>query len=84
LISGATQSSLAHYLITMPETDADNFRIQADMCHARAAKTVSQPDKDAWLRLAADWLMLAEDAERRMGEKGASSPTRPSGSADDR
>jgi hypothetical protein len=68
----------------MPEFDADDFRRQADMCHAQAAKTVSQPDKDAWLRLAADWLTLAEDAERRTGEKGASSPTRPSGSADDR
>jgi hypothetical protein len=68
----------------MPETDADNFRRQADMCHAQAAKTVSQPDEDAWLRLAADWLTLAEDAEGRMGKKGASSPTRPSGSADDR
>jgi hypothetical protein len=67
----------------MPVTDADNFRRQADLCHAQAAKTVSQPDRDAWLRLAADWLGLAEDAERRTGEKGDSSPARRSGSADD-
>ena len=56
----------------MPETDADNFRRQADMCQQQAAKAVSQPDKDAWLRLATDWGTLAEDAERRMGESSRS------------
>ena len=56
----------------MPETDADNFRRQADICQEQAAKAVSQPDKDAWLRLAADWATLAEDAERRMGEASRS------------
>jgi hypothetical protein len=70
------KSGLAHYLGTMPETDAHDFRRQADMCQEQAAKAVSQPDKDAWLRLAADWVTLAEGAERRMGENGASSSTR--------
>ena len=68
----------------MPETDADNFRRQADICQEQAAKAVTQPDKDAWLRLAADWLKLAENAERRTGENGASSSARQSASAGDR
>ena len=60
----------------MPETDADNFRRQADMCQEQAAKAVSQPDKDAWLRLAADWVTLAEDADKRMGEASRSDDDR--------
>jgi hypothetical protein len=68
----------------MPEIDAENFRTQADMCQEQAARAVSQPDRDAWLRLAADWLKLAENAERRTGENGASSSARQSASAGDR
>ena len=60
----------------MPEIDAENFRTQADMCQEQAAKAVSQPDKDAWLRLAADWVTLAEDAEKRMGEASRSDDDR--------
>jgi hypothetical protein len=30
-----------------------------------AANAVSEPDKEGWLNLAAGWLRLAEEAERR-------------------
>jgi hypothetical protein len=52
----------------MPETDADKYRKQAEACEEKAAKTISESDRGTWLRLAADWLMLAEDAEKRNSE----------------
>jgi len=48
----------------MTETDADQFRKEAEACRQQAEKAVSPLDKDMWLMLAADWLRLAEDAER--------------------
>ena len=48
----------------MPVTVADRYRDQAAACEARAAETNSESDKEAWLQLAADWLQLAEDAEK--------------------
>jgi hypothetical protein len=35
------------------------------LCRKLAASAVNQPDKEAWLRLAADWIKLAENAEER-------------------
>jgi hypothetical protein len=49
----------------MPESDADRFRQEAEECRKLAASAVSQLDKEAWLRLAADWIKLAENAEQR-------------------
>ena len=49
----------------MPEFDADRFRQEAEECRKLAASAVSQLDKEAWLRLAADWIELAETAEQR-------------------
>jgi hypothetical protein len=49
----------------MTETDADRFRQEADECRKMAARSVSTLDKEAWLRLAADWIKLAESAEER-------------------
>ena len=48
----------------IPVTVADRYREQAGACEAQAAKTNSESDKGAWLQLAADWLQLAEDAEK--------------------
>ena len=48
--------------------DADKFRKQAKACEEQAAKTTSELDKESWLRFAADWLKLAEDAEKRNSE----------------
>ena len=47
----------------MPESDAIKFRRNAEACQEQAAKTVNELDKQAWLRLANDWLKLAEAAE---------------------
>jgi hypothetical protein len=52
----------------MPETDADKYRKQAEACEEQAAKTISELYKGTWLQLAADWLKLAEDAEKRHSE----------------
>jgi hypothetical protein len=45
--------------------DADQFRQEAEQCRQMAEGCVSQPDREAWLRLAADWVKLAESAEQR-------------------
>ena len=37
-------------------TDADRFRQEAEECRTLAASAKTVPDKEAWLRLAADWL----------------------------
>jgi hypothetical protein len=49
----------------MTETDADIFRAEAEECRKLAERSVSQIDKEAWLRLAADWIRLAEGAQQR-------------------
>ena len=49
----------------MTETDAERFRQEADECRNLAERSASQLDKEAWLRLAADWINLAENAEQR-------------------
>jgi hypothetical protein len=49
----------------MPETDADRFRQEAEECRRLAERLANQLDKEAWLRLAADWIKLAENAEQR-------------------
>jgi hypothetical protein len=46
-------------------TDAERFRQEAEECRALAATAKTVPDKEAWLRLAADWIKLAENAEQR-------------------
>jgi hypothetical protein len=51
--------------VAMTKTDADRFRQEADECRKLAEKSVSQLDKEAWLRLAADWIKLAESAQQR-------------------
>jgi hypothetical protein len=49
----------------MAETDAERFRQEAEECRALAASAKKVPDKEAWLRLAADWIKLAETADQR-------------------
>jgi len=45
--------------------DAARFRKQAEECRDQAAKAISPIDKEAWLRVAEEWLKLALSAERR-------------------
>lgn len=47
----------------MAETDAERFRKEAETCRELAEKAIRQFDKEAWLRLAAGWIKLAQDAE---------------------
>lgn len=41
------------------------YRAIADECLARAEEARLAPDREAWLKLAADWNALAEDLMRR-------------------
>jgi hypothetical protein len=45
--------------------DADRFRTQANEPREQAAKSVSALDKEAWLRIAEEWLKLAVTIEGR-------------------
>ena len=49
----------------MSEIDAARFRKQAEECREQAAKAVSPLDKEAWLRVAEEWLKLALSKEKR-------------------
>ena len=49
----------------MPEDDTDRFRKQAEDCRQQAAKAVSPLDKEAWLRVAEEWIKLAMSVEKR-------------------
>jgi hypothetical protein len=51
----------------MLESDAEYCRRMATECEEMAAKAVSQAEREAWLRLAADWIKLAQRAEQRSG-----------------
>lgn len=45
--------------------DAIRFRKRAEEAREQAAKAISLLDKEAWLRIAEDWLKLALSAEER-------------------
>jgi hypothetical protein len=52
--------------VAMTETDAERYRRQAAECRKLAERSANQFDKNSWLRLADDWIDLAEaDEERR-------------------
>jgi hypothetical protein len=57
--------TFVHYPVAMTETDAERFRKEAEECCKLAERSVSQLDKESWLRLADDWIKLAEGAEER-------------------
>jgi hypothetical protein len=42
------------------ETRAERYRAEANECRLLAEKAASPIDKEAWLRLANDWLKLAD------------------------
>jgi hypothetical protein len=41
-------------------SDEERYRKQAEDCRQMAAKAISPLDKEAWLKLAGDWLRLAD------------------------
>ncbi|MDR6304397.1 hypothetical protein GGQ85_002104 [Nitrobacter vulgaris] len=49
----------------MPNQNIGRYRAIADECYARAEHARYVLDKEAWLKLAADWNALAEDAAQR-------------------
>jgi hypothetical protein len=53
--------------------DAARFRKQAEECREQAARALSPLDKEAWLRVAEEWLKLALRCQLRgnAGSKGA-------------
>ena len=50
----------------MSQEDAKRFRAEAQECREQAERAVSLDAKEAWLRLAGDWIKLAESAESRV------------------
>jgi hypothetical protein len=47
--------------------DTARFRAQAEECRRQAERAISPLDKEAWLRVAGEWIKLAQDAEQRRG-----------------
>jgi hypothetical protein len=47
----------------MTESDSERFRREASECRQMAARATNPQDKAAWLKLAGDWLSLAEKAQ---------------------
>jgi hypothetical protein len=52
-------------LCIISATDAQRYRKDAQECREQAEKAISQLDKEAWLRLAADWIKLARKLPRK-------------------
>ncbi len=57
------------YLEEMSDEDIARFRAQAAECQLQAERSVRVTDKAAWLRMAGEWIRLAQDAERRRGKR---------------
>jgi hypothetical protein len=64
-IIAAPKFASVHCPGAMPETDAERYRKAAGECREQAEKSVSALDKEAWLRLEADWIKLAQEADRK-------------------
>ena len=45
--------------------ETERYRQNAEECRRKAATVLSPLDKEAWLKLAEEWLALAEFVERR-------------------
>ncbi|MET4038151.1 MULTISPECIES: hypothetical protein [unclassified Bradyrhizobium] len=54
----------------MSEEETDRYLTEAEECRRLADRAMRQPDKQAWLSLAADWLRLAEGASVEAERKG--------------
>jgi hypothetical protein len=46
-------------------SDEERYRKQAEDCRQMAAKAIRPLDREAWLKLAGDWLRLADDVDLR-------------------
>ena len=48
----------------MPHTRAAHYRQQAEECRLQAERTKGEDDKASWLKIAAQWQRMAEDADK--------------------
>jgi hypothetical protein len=48
--------------------DAGRFRRHAEEARLQAEKSISPLDKEAWLKVAVEWLKLAQSVEDRRGK----------------
>ena len=53
--------------MTTPKTEEDlvaGYRSAAEECQQQAARSATGLHRDHWLKIADEWIMLAEEAER--------------------
>jgi hypothetical protein len=50
-------------------TRGEELRLQAEICHQLAASALTERNRGCWLRLAKEWLELAERADRSVGQR---------------
>jgi hypothetical protein len=55
------------YSEAMSDQDIARYRAEAEECRQQAERAVSPLDKEAWLRVAGEWIKLAQAAEQRRG-----------------
>jgi hypothetical protein len=53
----------------MSNEDADRFRRQAEECRQQAERAKSPLNKEAWLRVAAEWIKLAQAADDQRAKR---------------
>jgi uncharacterized alpha-E superfamily protein len=57
---------------TMPDIEPDKFRREAKECRRNAEQARTPIDREAWLRLAEDWMKLARGEDIKSGSKSSS------------
>jgi len=56
---------LAYIIVAMSAADAARYRKQAEEARQYAESAINPFDKEAWLRIAEEWLKLALSAESK-------------------
>jgi len=56
----------------MPDIEPDKFRREAEECWRNAEQALNPIDREAWLRLAEDWMKLARGEDLKPGSKQSS------------
>lgn len=49
----------------MIDSDADRYRKMADECREEAERAHSPLDKERWLKLAGNWVTMAQESDAR-------------------
>jgi uncharacterized alpha-E superfamily protein len=55
----------------MPDIEPDKFRREAKECRRNAEQARTPIDREAWLRLAEDWMKLARGEDIKSGSKSS-------------